>query len=311
VVVLVTGGCGFVGAHTVRALLSRGQDVVAYDSLVAANSIDIVLSEAERSRVTLAPGDVTDLPLLLRTCQEHAVEAIVHLAFSMGIVHENVSRAIAVNCQGAANVFEAAALLGMRKVVWSGSNAVFGPPARYSSLPLTDDAPHYPDTMYGASKSFVERMAAHYRREREVISNGARLVIMYGPGRLRGGAMHVVDAFLAAIEGRPYEVPFPSELQGFLYVADAADCLALLIGAEETATHVYNVAGETCTVWDYARRCVEVVGPAELTRGSGTFPAQLTWELSNDALERELGFRPARSLADGLAEWREFTRALS
>jgi UDP-glucose 4-epimerase len=308
-VVLVTGGCGFVGAHTVRALLARGHEVVAYDSLIAGNSIDIVLGEAERARVALAAGDVTDLPLLLRTCQKYGVEAIVNLAFSMGIVDENVSRAIAVNCQGAANVFEAAALLGLRKVVWSGSNAVFGPPARYPSLPLSEDAPHYPDTIYGTSKSFVERLAAHYRRHRGVTSSGARLVIMYGPGRLRGGAMHVVDAFMAAIEGRAYEVPFPDERQGFLYVADAADCLALLIDAEETATPVYNLAGETCTVWDYASRCVDVVGPAELTGGSGTFPAQLTWELSNDALERELGFHPPRSLTAGLAEWRDFVRA--
>jgi len=301
--VLVTGGCGFVGANVVAKLLARGHDVVAYDPLVAGNSLDLVLDHAERGRVAIVCGDVTDLPLLLRTSQEHGIEAIVHLAFSMGIVGENVSKAVAVNCQGAANVFETAALLGLRKVVWSGSNAVFGPPARYPTLPLPDDAPHFPDTIYGASKSFVERLAAHYARERDVVCNGARLVIMYGPGRLRGGAMHVVDAFDAARHDEAYEVPFPDELQGFLYVADAADCLVLLVEAGQTGTPVYNVAGETCTVWEYAQCAARVAGGGRLTRGGGTFPAQLTWDISTVALERDVGFRHEHTLESGLAAW--------
>jgi UDP-glucose 4-epimerase len=307
--VLVTGGCGFVGAHTIRALLARGHDVVAYDPLVGGNSLDVVLSDDERAAVTLVAGDVTDLPLLLRACQTHGVEAIIHLAFVMGIVNENPSRAIAVNCQGGANVFETAALLGMRKVVWAGSNAVFGPPERYTTLPLADDAPHYPDTIYGASKSFVERLAAHYRQDRGVTANGVRLVIMYGPGRQRGGAMHVVDAFQAAREARAYVVPFPDELQSFLYVADAGDCLATLIDAGETPTPVYNLAGESSTVWDYAVKCVAVVGPAELVRGDGAFASRMTWHLSNAGLESDIGFRPRRNLAAGLSEWRDFETA--
>jgi len=267
-----------------------------------------VLSDEGRARVALVAGDVTDLPLLLRACREHEVEAIAHLAFQMGVVNENVSRAIAVNCQGAANVFETVALLGLRKLVWSGSNAVFGPPERYESLPLGDDPPHYPDTIYGASKSFVERLAALYRRDRGVVSNGVRLVIMYGPGRMRGGAMHVLDAFVAAREGRPYEVPFPDERQSFLYVADAGDCLAELVGHGETETPVYNLAGESCSVWEYASRCAELVGPTELTRGGGRFPARMTWDLSNAALKRDLGFQPSRDLTAGLSEWRDFVR---
>jgi UDP-glucose 4-epimerase len=301
--VLVTGGCGFVGANVVATLLERGHEVVAYDPLITGNSLDLVLDTAARGRVTCVGGDVTDLPLLLRTCQEHAVEAVIHLAFSMGIVGENVSKAIAVNCQGTANVFEAGALLGLRKLVWSGSNAVFGPPSRYATLPLPDDAPHFPDTIYGASKSFVERLAAHYARERGVVSSGARLVIMYGPGRLRGGAMHVVDAFDAARRDEAYEVPFADELQGFLYVADAAECLVLLAEAGQTQTPVYNVAGDTCTVWEYAQTAARAAGGGRFTRGGGVFPAQLTWDISTAALEREVGFRRKHALEAGLAAW--------
>src|SRR5207244_1660745 len=143
---------------------------------------------------------------------------------------------------------EAASILGLRKVVWSGSNAVYGEPSRYPVQRLPDDAPHYPNTIYGASKSFVERLGDHYARERGVVCNGVRLVIMYGPGRLRGGSMHVSDILDAALRGEPFEVPFAHELQNFLYVVDAARCLALLAEAGRTETLVYNISGEACTV---------------------------------------------------------------
>lgn len=117
---LVTGGCGFLGAHVTRELLVRGHHAVAYDPQVQGNTIEGVLTSEELERVDRVAGDVSDLPLLLRTCQDHEVDGIVHLAFRMGVVDENVTSAITTNCQGAANVFEAAALLGLRKVVWSG-----------------------------------------------------------------------------------------------------------------------------------------------------------------------------------------------
>jgi nucleoside-diphosphate-sugar epimerase len=303
--VLITGGCGFLGAHLTRELLARGHQTVAYDPQVEANSLDQVLNGDELNRVVRVAGDVTDLPLLLRTCQEHQLDAIVHLAFQMGIVGENVTRAIATNCQGAANVFETAALLGLEKVVWSGSNAVYGERGRYPVELLPDDAPHYPNTIYGASKSFAERLALHYSEQRGVVCNGVRLTILYGPGRLRGGAMHVVDTVFAAVRSEPYEVPFPDELQNFLYVADAADCLATLAEAGQTETLVYNVSGEACTVWEFAQTVARVVPIASFTPGGGRFPARMTWTFDTSALEREVGFRPRHSLEAGIREWVE------
>lgn len=302
---LITGGCGFLGAHVTRELLARGHHALAYDPQVDGNSLEQVLTGAELDRVVRVAGDVTDLPLLLRTCQEHEIDGIVHLAFRMGIVGENATGAIATNCQGAANVFEAAALLGLAKVVWSGSNAVYGEAHRYPVELLPDDAPHYPNTLYGASKSFVERLALHYSEHRGVVCNGVRLTIMYGPGRSRGGAMHTKDVLSAALRGEPFAVPFAGELQNFLYVADAARCLATLADAGPTETLVYNVSGEACTVWEYAQAVARVVPGAAFTAGGGRFPARMAWRFDTSALEREVGFRPRYSLEDGIREWAE------
>lgn len=302
--VLITGGCGFLGANVTRELLARGHHPVAYDPHVDGNALDQVLNDSERAEVTRVAGDVTDLPLLLRTCQEHRLDTIVHLAFQMGIVDENVTRAVATNCQGAANVFEAAALLGL-KVVWSGSNAVYGEPSHYPVELLPDDAPHYPNTIYGASKSFVERLALHYSEHRGVVCRGVRLTILYGPGRVRGGAMHVVHPVFAALREEPYEVPFPDELQNFLYVRDAADCLVTLAETGPTETIAYNISGATCTVWDYAQTVARVVPGASFTRGGGRFPAHMSWQFDTSGLEGEVGFRPRYSLEDGIREWVE------
>ena len=301
--VLVTGGCGFLGAHVTRELCARGHDVVAYDVEVEGNVLEEVLPAGDLDRVIRIAGDVSDLPLLIRTCQEHELDAIAHLAFRMGIVGENVTRAIETNCQGAANVFETAALLGLHKVVWSGSNAVFGEPDRYPVEHLPDDAPHHPNTIYGASKSFVERLAAHYTEHRGVDCNGVRLPILYGPGRVRGGAMHVRDILVAALHREPLEVPFADELQNFLYVADAGRCLAMLAEARRTDTLVYNISGEACTVWDYAQTVERVVPGASFRAGGGRFPARMSWRFDTSALEREIGFQARYSVEDGIREW--------
>lgn len=306
---LVTGGCGFLGAHVTRALLARGHDTVVYDQQIHGNALDQVVPAEDLERVARVAGDVVDLPLMLRTCQEHEVDGIAHIAFRMGVVGENVTSAIATNCQGAANVFETAALLGLEKVVWAGSNAVFGEPDRYPADHLADDAPHDPNTIYGASKSFVERLALHFSEQRGVACNGVRLTILYGPGRMRGGAMHVVDIVRAGLRGEPFEVPFAHELQNFLYAADAGRCLAMLAEAGRTETLVYNISGEACTVWDYAQTVAKVVPGASFTAGGGRFPARLSWQFDTSALEREVGFRPEYTLEDGIREWVTTLRA--
>jgi len=305
--VLVTGGTGFIGAHVVRLLLAEGHEPTVYDQVATGSALEAILPARAFEALDKVAGDITDLPQILRTIKSRKIERVIHLAHILGFADENPTRSIEVNCKGAVNVFEAARTHDVGKVVWAASTAVWGPPSRYPVEYLPDDAAHHPSTIYGACKSFVERIAAHYVAKGGLACNAARFPVTYGPGRARGVATHVTDIVAAAAAGTAYEVPFPDELQNFMYVEDAARCLIALMEAPATGTIVYNVSGTLATVWDFARAAANHAPKARFTRGGGRFEP-FAWKYDTSAIERDIGFAPRFSLSDGLAASIAFAR---
>lgn len=305
--VLVTGGSGFIGAHVVKALTARGHTVTVFDQAIAGNALELLLGAQRVRELDIVPGDITDFPLLLRIARARKVDAVVHLAHLLGLTDENPMRSIDVNCKGACNVFEIAASLGLRKVVWAASTAVWGPPARYAQIPIPDDAPQFPGTVYGACKSFVERLSMHFRDKRGLDCAAARFPATYGPGRLRGGAAHISLVIDAAARGGTCVVPYPDEVQNFLYVEDAARCLVMLLEADRTPTGIYNVTGHLSTVWDFAQTAARHGPGVRLERGSGAFEP-FVWHYDAQAIVREVGFEASWSLDAGLRATVDFVR---
>ncbi len=161
---LVTGGTGFIGAYIVRNLVRENNDVVVYDWFPEIDALERLLSKKElESKVKIVQGDVTDLAHLLRTVKENNVEKIIHTATLLHIPSdENAPLAIRVNCEGTVNTFEAARILGVKKVVWSSTQSVFGSQDMYPEEYVPNDAPHYPQGVYGATKALGERLSEFY-----------------------------------------------------------------------------------------------------------------------------------------------------
>ena len=161
---LVTGGTGLIGSRIVRDLVRKDPQVVAYDWQPAINFLERVLSDREiESMARIVQGDITDLPHLIRTIMEHRVERIIHTAALLTLEADaNPLVALKVNCEGTLCVFEAARILGLKKVVWSSSNSVFGPHEKYPQKFIPNDAMHDPQNIYTATKSFGEAGANHY-----------------------------------------------------------------------------------------------------------------------------------------------------
>src|SRR5579863_10143414 len=141
--VLVTGGAGYIGSHTVRQLRKRGDDVVVLDSM----------EFGHRDAVADAPlvvGDVGDMDLLSHTLTSYRIDSIVHFAAykAAGESFENPGRYFINNVAGSARLLEAAHRHGVERFVFSSTCAVYGTP---ESTPVGEDAPIHPESPYGES----------------------------------------------------------------------------------------------------------------------------------------------------------------
>jgi UDP-arabinose 4-epimerase len=148
--VLVTGGAGFIGSHTCKALARRGFLPVAFD--------DLSQGHAEFVRWgPLVEGDIINPADLDRAFARHRPDSVIHFA-ALAYVGESVSRPLAyyrVNVAGLVNVVEAMVRHGTRTIVFSSSCATYGIP---DSLPIAEAAPQNPINPYGRSKLAGEQI---------------------------------------------------------------------------------------------------------------------------------------------------------
>jgi UDP-arabinose 4-epimerase len=152
--ILVTGGAGYIGSHTVKLLRMSGHEPVVLDSLVNGHKWAV-------TGCPLVVGDVGDAPLVRRILQEYAVEAVIHFAAFAYVGESQVDpRRYFDN-----NVANSLALLGamldenVRRIVFSSSCATYGLPA---ALPIHEDQPQNPVNYYGWTKLMIEKALESY-----------------------------------------------------------------------------------------------------------------------------------------------------
>ena len=143
-----------------------------------------------------------------------------------------------VNCDGTVNIFEVARKLNIKKVVFASSIAVFGPQERYAEEYIPNDAPHFPSSVYGATKSFGEACGRFYFSAHGLDTVAIRLPHIYGLGRTRGIGRQVDDELFIkpVLLGVPGRVPFGDDVHNWLYVEDAARALVTAAWAGTTKT---------------------------------------------------------------------------
>ena len=154
--VLVTGGAGYIGSHIVAALSRAGANAVVVDNF--ANSSPAVLKRLEQltgAEVPLVEGDVRDARVLRETFARFPISAVIHCA-GMKAVGESSERPLAywdVNVNGSFRLAEVMGEAGVATLVFSSSATVYGQPER---LPVGEDAPLRPASVYGRTKRTVE-----------------------------------------------------------------------------------------------------------------------------------------------------------
>lgn len=157
--ILVTGGAGYIGSHTVLELLQQGDKVVILDNL--SNSSPESLNRVKQitnKDVSFYQGDILDRAILDKVFAEHNIDSVIHFA-GLKAVGESVVKPIEYyqnNVQGTLTLVDAMRDAGVFKLVFSSSATVYGDPA---SLPIREDFPVGGTTNpYGTSKLMVEMM---------------------------------------------------------------------------------------------------------------------------------------------------------
>jgi UDP-arabinose 4-epimerase len=153
--VLVTGGAGFIGSHTCKALAAAGLKPVAFDNLSTGH--------ADLARFgPLVEGDILDAAALDAAFAQHRPDAVIHFA-ALAYVGASMREPLdyyRVNVAGLVNVVEAMLRQGVRTIVFSSSCATYGVPER---LPIVESAPQRPISPYGRSKLAGEQILADAR----------------------------------------------------------------------------------------------------------------------------------------------------
>lgn len=154
--ILVTGGAGYIGSHTVRQLRASGSDVVVLDTLELSNR-DAVLG------ATLIEGDIRDTNLVQEICRGHGVQQVVHFAAykNVGESMRDPSKYWRNNIAGTVDLVEALLAVNISQFVFSSSCSVNGTP---DVVPVTEDAAIRPESIYAQTKATMEEILGWYTR---------------------------------------------------------------------------------------------------------------------------------------------------
>ena len=306
---MVTGGAGFIGSHIVRDLVREGEKVIVYDWLPERKALERLISEEEmESNVKMVHGDVTDFSHLLRTLKDNDVEKVIHMAAVMILeFNANPILGVKVNCEGTTSVFEAARFLGLKKVVWASSGSIFGPETMYPEEYIPNDAPHYPQNLYGAAKSFNEKVAAYYSDRYGMDITALRFVMVYGAGQKRGRTAAIIRELVCnPALGKPGKVPAAGDnVLGWTYVDDAARAIVMAGKVSQTRSKAYSVRGDVHSVQEIADFVKELVPDADITllplerSASHTI---MTCKYDTTLIEKELGYYPRWTMKQGIKE---------
>jgi len=297
---MIIGGTGFIGSYLAKELINRKEDVIIFDIKKQLNPIMEEITE----KVNIVIGDITDIHDLSCAIKKYNPEKIVHLASLLAdYSQKNPRKAIKVNCLGTCNVFESAKLFDIKKVVWTSSVAVYGPREYYDKMPVNEETPTKPESIYGACKVFNENLALYYRKQYGLDFIGLRLSVVYGPFRRGGRSAFASEMIYKSIIGEPIEIPYGDEIISWLYIKDAVQAIIKALDVEETEHVIFNIPGDTRSVKEAVDIIRRKIPGANIKLEPGKLASYV--DIDGKRAEKELGFKIRYTLEKGIEDFIE------
>ena len=328
--ILVTGAAGFIGFHVASRLLTEGRDVVGLDNLNA--YYDPALKESRRAelvksgRMNFVTLDLADRAATAALFKQHRFPYVVHLAAQAGVRHSLVDpfAYIDANLTGFTTILEGCRHNDCQHLLYASSSSVYG---SNTKMPFSvHDNVDHPLSLYGASKKANELMAHAYAHLFGLPATGLRFFTVYGPWGRPDMAMWIFAK--AILAGQPIKLFNNGNMRrDFTYVDDVVESVVRLIGRPAMADRtfssdspnpgsssapwrVYNIGNnKPVELLEVVRLLEEAIGKKAkrelLPMQPGDVPATFA---DVDDLMRDVGFRPATSIAEGIARFVEWYR---
>src|SRR3989338_8673838 len=303
--ILVTGGAGFIGSHTVKLLLEQGYGVLVLDNLSSGH--------ASAVKSQLIVGDLADKGLLGKIFSEYEIHAVIHFAGSL-IVEESVlmpGKYFENNVSNGLNLLNAMTAAGVRKMIFSSTAAVYGEPLQAT---IDENHPKLPINPYGETKLMFEKILKWYAQAHDLSSVSLRYFNASGahPDGSLGEDKKIITILIhrvlrvanrqqevLQIYGNDYPTFDGNCVRDFVHVCDLAQAhiLALNKLESEQGNFVYNVAtGVGHTVAEVVNAAMEITKkmiPIEYAPRRSGDPAALVADPAK--IKTELGFEPQYS----------------
>ena len=282
---MVTRALGCIGAWAIRLIGERGDEVVGFDIGENRRRVADLLEPDDLEKVRWVRGDITSATDLREAIEGAGANRLVHLAgLQVPFCAANPVQGAEVNVVGTLRVFEAVRDLGLDRVAYASSAAVFGPQG--DGPPPDETTPTNPATVYGAYKVANESCAGVFARDHGVSSAGLRPLTVFGVGRDQGLTSGPTRAMKAAVVCRGFEVPFQGRTDFLL----ARDCAAAFLAAAEggpKGARVYNLHGSSAEVREILDLVEAEVSGAQGSLTCGGNPLPLPEELDGAAFHRD------------------------
>jgi UDP-glucose-4-epimerase GalE len=300
--ILVTGGAGYIGSHTVHLLRRHGHDVVVIDDLSRGHAHNVDPGQFYRL-------NLLDTQRVGEVLEKERVEAVVHFAayIAVGESTQKPELYFTNNVSGSLSLLTAMERTGVKRIVFSSTAAVYGTPER---VPIREDFPYAPVSPYGESKVIVEKILNWLDQYGGVRSISLRYFNACGaePGSGLGEEhdpeTHLIPLLFRAIDsglpvtifGDDYATPDGTCIRDYIHVSDLAEAHILAVEAllKGCTTYRFNVGtGAGKSVREVLRSVEEVTGrsvPYKIGPRRAGDPPELVADSSR--LQEILGWRP-------------------
>jgi UDP-glucose 4-epimerase len=300
--ILVCGGAGYIGSHTVKSLLREGFEVVVFDNFSSGKEELVIGGEVIR-------GDLDDKEPIRRVFSTRQIEAVLHFASLIQVSESflNPQRYYTHNLTTSLNLLEAMLEAGVKKIIFSSSAAVYGAPLE---IPITESHPLNPINPYGHTKLFVERILQDYEKAYDLKFISLRYFNAAGAdpdaelGELHDPETHLIPNILLSLLGQKksfdlYGTDFPTAdgtaIRDYIHVTDLAEAHVLALRkllASPESDFINLGASQGYSVLGVIRKVEEVTGQKIIysarPKRLGDVPVLLA---SKEKAEQRLGWR--------------------